>query len=95
MNCPPNNIRFEKTIGIRPSDNNHGFLLYQSKDNKPITIDCLTRCMQNNNCLSFLLSYKESSCFAYNLNFNGQKEKELLLDGDVVLFTKTCISDGT
>lgn len=93
MNCPQRNIKFEKTIGIRPSDNNNGLLLYKNEENKPVTIECLTRCSSNTECLNFVLFYNTSSCFWYNKNFHGFEERDTVLDTDVAWFSKIC-ADG-
>lgn len=90
MNCPRQNVKYEKTIGIRPSDNN-GLLLYQNKDNKPITNECLTRCLENPNCLSFVLFYNKSLCYMYNVNLDEIREKDIVIDGSAAWFTKICV----
>ncbi|RZC38532.1 uncharacterized protein BDFB_011024, partial [Asbolus verrucosus] len=78
MNCPKEDITFEKILGLRPSDNNHPLLLHKNKNNNhtPITRECLEKCKSNAECRSFVIY------------FNGVQELENVVDTNTAWFVK-------
>lgn len=91
-NCPPNSIKFEKTIGVRPSGDNNALLLYKSDDQQaPITVECLSRCASNVDCLAFVLFYNTSMCLWYRNHIGAFQENENLADSDSAWFSKKCL----
>ncbi|KAK4875890.1 hypothetical protein RN001_012312 [Aquatica leii] len=92
MNCPRNQLRFEKIIGLRPSGDINGYLLHKHENYEPVTLDCLTKCSSNNNCLSFVIFYNSSECFWFDITIDGFDENDNVIDPNVAWFEKTCLS---
>lgn len=90
INCPQNQIHFEKIIGLRPPHSQHPLLLFKSDERKPITAECLSKCRENPDCLSFVLYYNTSHCFWFKSSVDGFQEEDNVLDSEVAWFAKTC-----
>ncbi|KAK5645478.1 hypothetical protein RI129_006778 [Pyrocoelia pectoralis] len=91
MNCPQEHVKFEKIIGLRPSSDVHGYLLYKRKIYEPVALECLSKCSANVNCFSFVIFYNISECYWYDVDIRGSQETESVLDPNVVWFEKTCL----
>lgn len=93
MNCPRNQVKFEKIIGLRPSHDFSGYLLHKQQNHEPVTVECLSKCLSKDDCVSFVVYYNVSECYWYNSRLDGFQENENIIDSDVAWFEKTCL-DG-
>ncbi|XP_066149792.1 uncharacterized protein [Euwallacea fornicatus] len=93
LNCPKNEIKFEKIIGLPPI--NATQLLFQLKPNetgRPITLDCLAMCQSNEACQSFVLYYDNLQCYWFEYDAtNSTKDTRLMVDNDAAWFVKSCL----
>ncbi|KRT86548.1 hypothetical protein AMK59_1431, partial [Oryctes borbonicus] len=90
INCPADDIRFEKIVGLRPKSF-VGLLLYQDPYHRPATLQCLSKCASIEDCTGFLLDYKGSACYWYRNEIDSYDESDNIIDGDVSWFIKTCL----
>ncbi|KAF5306123.1 hypothetical protein FQR65_LT07399 [Abscondita terminalis] len=93
INCPRNQLKFEKIIGLRPSDDINGYLLHKHENYEPVTLDCLKKCLSNNNCFSFVIFYNISECYFYGVRIEGFEENDSVIDSNVAWFEKTCLNE--
>ncbi|CAH0556103.1 unnamed protein product [Brassicogethes aeneus] len=92
-NCPSTDVKLEKILGLRPPKSSHPLVLYQEKNHSnPITIECINRCIKNDECLSFIVYYNVSSCFWLKSSTDGEQEAETEVDTDVDWFAKVCLT---
>ncbi|KAL3269282.1 hypothetical protein HHI36_008358 [Cryptolaemus montrouzieri] len=89
MDCEKSDLHFEKIIGFKPLDNNAALLLLRDTTH-PITISCIQKCHENKICESFVLNYKEHTCYWFKKSVDTNEELKLIADDSVAWFTKVC-----
>lgn len=93
-NCPSADLHFEKILGIRPASHHQKLLLLQSNSTTAplVTKNCLDKCRDNEECLSFLLDYKINECYWYRRQVQEEiSEDEVLPDDGIAWFVRTCL----
>lgn len=91
MNCPRDQVKFEKIIGLRPSNDISSYLLHRHENYEPVTSECLTKCLSDDSCVSFVIYYNISECYGYNVYIQSFEENDNIIDSDVAWFEKTCL----
>ncbi|XP_044754942.1 uncharacterized protein LOC123313905 [Coccinella septempunctata] len=86
-NCDKGDIHFEKVLGYKPSDENKPLLLHRN-DSHPVTVDCIQKCQSNQDCRSFILDYKTSTCYWYR---HSVDENGIVPDNNIAWFVKICL----
>ncbi|XP_072388554.1 uncharacterized protein [Diabrotica undecimpunctata] len=97
FDCPATDLKFEKVLGLRPSNSTQAELLYQLEKNtpwKPVTAECISLCQSNNDCASFVLYYSTSKCYWYRNNVNIV-DIQNVIDENVSWFVKKCLKTNT
>lgn len=95
MNCPNADLHFEKILGIRPAGHHQKLLLIQANATSTapfVTQDCLDKCRDNEECLSFLLDYKSNECYWYRREVQQEiLEEDVVPDDGIAWFVRTCL----
>ncbi|CAH1101390.1 unnamed protein product [Psylliodes chrysocephalus] len=98
FNCPTADIKFEKTLGLRPPNSSHPEILYQLQKNtplRPVTSECIAKCQSNNECASFVLYYSVSRCYWFKHKENNfTDDSENVIDDNAAWFVKKCFLTG-
>ncbi|KAL1498109.1 hypothetical protein ABEB36_008963 [Hypothenemus hampei] len=93
-NCLKSNIHFEKVIGLPRIQFSGEQLLFELKPNerqRPIILDCLKICQENDECISFMLQYDTNKCYWFKEDLTKiQGATRLEVDNNSVWFDKTC-----
>ncbi|XP_057669969.1 uncharacterized protein LOC130902128 [Diorhabda carinulata] len=98
LNCPPSELKFEKVLGLRPSNSTISRLLHQSNPSiisRPVTSECIAKCLTRDDCSSFVLFYSVSKCYYYSSNFSVVDDKDQVIDENVAWFIKKCLVTGS
>nr|CAI5868275.1 unnamed protein product [Callosobruchus analis] len=94
LNCSVDTQNFEKILGIRPIVNNSVLLYKSNSSDTPATAECISRCGNDDACLSFVLDYKKAQCHYFTYQLKENDTSKLLLDEDVAWFVKRCYDNG-
>ncbi|CAG9863954.1 unnamed protein product [Phyllotreta striolata] len=96
LNCPPEGVKFEKVLGLRPANSSRPELLHRSPSTAtPVTLECIAKCQANQECASFVLYYGSATCYWYRSIANATEEDNVI-DENSAWFVKKCFSnDGS
>nr|XP_022918554.1 uncharacterized protein LOC111427577 isoform X1 [Onthophagus taurus]XP_022918556.1 uncharacterized protein LOC111427577 isoform X1 [Onthophagus taurus]XP_022918557.1 uncharacterized protein LOC111427577 isoform X1 [Onthophagus taurus] len=89
-NCPKENVNFEKVIGLRPP-NIKPLLLFRDPNKLPVTLQCLRKCGDIDDCQGFILNYQNQTCYWYREKIYASEEYDSISDSHVAWFLKTCL----
>lgn len=95
-NCPKEDIKFEKVIGLPPTKTTTNQLLFRlnsTESPRPITLDCIRMCQDKNDCQSFVLFYDNFECYWFDQDVTTVKD-DSAVDVDAAWFVKVCLKIG-
>lgn len=91
LNCSKSETYFVKIFGTKTSNLDNPMLLYEGEPLSPITEECLAKCLDNDQCLDFVLYYNASICYWYKNSRKPVDDFKDIADPNAVWFSKTCL----